>query len=624
MAEKLLTETAWKSFAKGKDLDDAALLKSLAKLGKVNDDKHDDVLSALTELEGVLNKQVIANAKRKEKDVKEVKDQLHDMLSALERQRKQVNADKDAKAEADEEESPAQLTSKMLPLIRTLRKGDDRFNAVIGVAKGEAAVLISRKSVGGGQKKVVAAELGGSGVQYAVGTCFFEKGALIFAVDKSPGQLAKKVRDALIKQVELKLKVKIRTDDGGDEEHGESEEETPEQAARSQVPPAPDKDKLAFAQRLLKLRPGVEKAAAAGSPLAAQMQALVTAATAKVKEGGAVAALADLDELEKLLAEAGRTTGAGAPRGEDEGGEREDEDAGEGGVDPKVAFNARLTALMPRIQAATQAGGDAAARVKLKFGQMGVLAKKPDFPGAHTVLDEIEELLEGQPAGKGTTPQPTGPTDSPQAQAEALRAKLQDDFDALQRGPLNPSLRQQFQPIMTGWMAAQDAMEKGLHERALMVLRKIDDTGTLAKLRQALDAEPGGTGDSGGKGEGGDRGRLVRQRTFMLERWSKIPAQLRGLLGPLRKELVASGADEDPDGLVDEIESALDDLLEELQDELDDAINAGSTAGLQGVRSRFDRSELVQHLLDGPGIDSGKLLKAVLDAVDEIEAEMTR
>jgi hypothetical protein len=603
MAVNLLTESAWKSFSKGKDLDDGALLKSLAKLGKTNDDKHDDVLAALDELEEVLNKQVVANARRKDKekkepkDVKEVKDHLNEMLEAVEQARKQVQSTKDAKAESEEEDSPALLTTKMVPMIRVLRKGEERLNALIGVVGPDAAVLITRKSVGASQKKVVANELGGSGVKWSVGTCWFEAGALIFGVDKTPGQLAKKVRLALIKQVDLKLRVKISAEDGGDEEDGE---EGGEEQGLSTAPPLPDKDKMAFAQQLLKLRPKVEQAVAKKHPRAAQMQALVAAATAKAKGADAAGGLKDLAELELLLAQPAGDAGATT----------------EAGVDPKIAFNARLAALVPRIQTAIQAGGANAPHIKLKFGQMGVLAKKPDYPGAHTVLDEIEELLEGKKATT-TSPGSTDSTNPKAAEVDVLRASLQDDFDTLQSAPLNPTQRDQFQPIATAWMAAQDATDEQLHDRALLILKKIADKGTLAKLRQALAEGTGATGAAP------DPGRLVRQRTFMLERWAKVPPALRSQLGPLRKAVTDSGADDDPDGLVDAIEAELDELLDELQDELDTAVNAGSTAGLRGVRARFESNELVQHLRSGPGIDAGKLLKAVLDAVDEIESEMT-
>jgi hypothetical protein len=607
MAEKLLTETAWKTFAKGKDLGDDALLKALAKFGKINDDKHDDVLGGLTELEGAINKQVVANAKRKEKDVKEVKDQLHDMLSAVERMRKQVNAAKDAKAESEEEDSPAQLTSKMAPLVRLLRAGEEQLNAVIGVAKGEAAVLISRKSIGASQKKMVAAELGGSGVIYAVGTCFFEDKTLVFAVDKTPGQLAKRVHEALMRQVDQKIKIKIRAQEGGEEQGGEDGgDASGVDPAQGGSKPPPDQAKMAFAQLLVKLRVGVDRAAGKNHPLTARMQALMASASAKVQAGDTAAGMAELGELQKLVDESATDPGQSTTT--------------EGGVDPGAAFNARLKALLPNIQNATQAGGENAAAVKLKFGQMGVLAKKPDYPGAHTVLDEIEALLEGQAGGsrpEGSTSGSDADGDPKQAEVDRLLASLQDDFEALQRGPLSPALRQQFQPLMTGWMAAQESITGKQLDRALLILRRMAETGTLAKLRQAMTERPSGPG-----GEGEDTGRLVRQRTFMLERWSKIPAQLRGLLAPLRKEI--SDADENADELVDEIESALEELLDEMQDELDDAINAGSTAGLKGARARFDRNELVQHLRTGPGVDSGKLLKAVLDVVDEIETEMTR
>ena len=68
----------------------------------------------------------------------------------------------------------------------------------------------------------------------------------------------------------------------------------------------------------------------------------------------------------------------------------------------------------------------------------------------------------------------------------------------------------------------------------------------------------------------------------------------------------------------------MEDLLDDLQDELDVAINAGSVDGLRGVRARFESDALVQHLRTGPSIDGGKMLAAVIGAIEEVEAEMTR
>jgi hypothetical protein len=362
-----------------------------------------------------------------------------------------------------------------------------------------------------------------------------------------------------------------------------------------------DAAKMAFATRLLKLRPLVDKAVADGHAQAGKLKVQMAAALKKAQAGDSAGGTEELKTLETMLAEMSTASAEAAAKAK----------RPEGTADPKLAFNARLTAMFPSIQKA-MAGPPPNPDIKLKVAEFGAFAKKGDFGDAHAVLDAIEAMLEGKQAA-GTASKTTEESDDPKVrEVDALRASLQDDYDTLQRGPLSPTLREQFQSVNNSWMAAQDATDEGQHERALQILKRIADTGTLAKLRQAMGEAPA------------DTGRLVRQRTFMLERWAKIPPELRSQLGSLRKAVAGSGADDDPDGLVDAIEEKLDDLLEDLQDELDSAINAGSTAGLSGIRTRFESDALVQHLRTGPGMDGNKLLKAVLDAVDEIETEMTR
>lgn len=156
-------------------------------------------------------------------------------------------------------------------------------------------------------------------------------------------------------------------------------------------------------------------------------------------------------------------------------------------VDAGKAFKARLSAEFAGIQAVMKSDSANAASIREKFARMGELAKKSDFVAAQAALDEIGELMPAPGANGASTPGTTA-TDPKAAEVQRLRASLQDDFDALQRGPLDPTLRERFQPISTAWNAAQESTDKGLHDRALLILKKIADTGALAKLRQALGA----------------------------------------------------------------------------------------------------------------------------------------
>ncbi|QHJ00388.1 hypothetical protein GT347_21845 [Xylophilus rhododendri] len=111
---------------------------------------------------------------------------------------------------------------------------------------------------------------------------------------------------------------------------------------------------------------------------------------------------------------------------------------------------------------------------------------------------EQDESPEDTPADAAPAAQPpaapaaagTAAAEDPRAaQVQALRKALQPDFERLQRGPLTPALRESFQPFANAWAMAQDSTDKGLHERALLILKKVADSGALRRLRQALEAD---------------------------------------------------------------------------------------------------------------------------------------
>src|SRR5512139_1953522 len=136
MADKL-SESSWTSFTKGAlkkhpklKLEDAALVKALGALDRSDDSKPEEKLKALEAVIEQIKKQVVANARRKKEFGDELfddaKDKLYELLEAAEAQQKatQKAAVKVQPAEDEEEESPALLTTKMIPLLREVRKGE--------------------------------------------------------------------------------------------------------------------------------------------------------------------------------------------------------------------------------------------------------------------------------------------------------------------------------------------------------------------------------------------------------------------------------------------------------------------------------------------------------------------
>jgi len=243
---KLLSDAPWKDvLAKNKTIKDNGLMKSLAEIKKLGDDDYDAAQKLLDEVVK------LASQLKKSKEVSASKDVtkfLVELTGAAETAMRDVAKDKaeaqkegKAKAEADakkreqskkgeeeeegEEQESALLTSKMVPLIKAVKRGE-RMHAMVATAGKQAVVLLSRKPITPTRKKLLADELGVSGgVKYAVGHCFSEHGTLIFELTKEAAGMAKKLKLALLQQTNLRFnKITCRGEDGDDADEEEGEE----------------------------------------------------------------------------------------------------------------------------------------------------------------------------------------------------------------------------------------------------------------------------------------------------------------------------------------------------------------------------------------------------------------
>jgi len=243
---KLLSDAPWKDvLAKNKTIKDNGLMKSLAEIKKLGDNDYDAAQKLLDEVVK------LASQLKKSKEVSASKDVtkfLVELTGAAETAMRDVAKDKaeaqkegKAKAEADakkreqskkgeeeeegEEQESALLTSKMVPLIKAVKRGE-RMHAMVATAGKQAVVLLSRKPITPTRKKLLADELGVSGgVKYAVGHCFSEHGTLIFELTKEAAGMAKKLKLALLQQTNLRFnKITCRGEDGDDADEEEGEE----------------------------------------------------------------------------------------------------------------------------------------------------------------------------------------------------------------------------------------------------------------------------------------------------------------------------------------------------------------------------------------------------------------
>ena len=308
MSDKQLDESAWKAFAAKHDIPDGApLLKALAQLGRAEKQGPAEVLEALS----LLDKQLALLAKA-HKANKPVARQLEDMEAAS--SERQKAAAKQIKSAADDEDaegadSPALLSSKMTPLLRELRKGEARMAAMVCTAGRETAVLIMRRAISPARRALLAAAVDAKGgAKYLVGDCAYEEGVLTFVLPSASAGLAKRLREALLKQVQLRLKVRVRGDDGALDDDGEDE---PPQASEqpASTPPAPPAPAAAapaapaaaavaeFKTRLSALLPRIKAAQAAGHPAEQDLRL-------KLGEAGELAKRLRFEEALQLLGEA--------------------------------------------------------------------------------------------------------------------------------------------------------------------------------------------------------------------------------------------------------------------------------------------------------------------------------
>lgn len=231
---KLLIDTSWKDMlSKNKAVKDNGLLKSLAEIKRLGDDDHDAaqrLLDEIVKLSALLRKSKEAAA------VPAVTKFLSEMASAAEAASKdaaksKAEAEKKEKSEAEakkreeakkgdadgeEEEAISDLlTTKMVPLLRDVNKGDHTMHVLVASAGKNVAVLVSRKLISPAKRKLLAEELGVSGgIKYIVGHCFKEEGMTTFALKTQVAGMAKRLKVALLQQTGLRVKVRCRGEDG--------------------------------------------------------------------------------------------------------------------------------------------------------------------------------------------------------------------------------------------------------------------------------------------------------------------------------------------------------------------------------------------------------------------------
>ena len=235
---KFLGEAGWKDIAAKNNVKDNGLLKKLADIKRVGDDKHDEALKLLDEalkLAGQLRKdkktapaagkyldEVVAAAETAVREVGKAKAEADKAAKAKAEAEKKAQAEAAKKADDDDDdedaESPELLTTKLKPLLRLVAKGETMHTLVAKSGK-QVVVMLSRKPIPPARRKMLADQLGGGSTKYYPGHCGLEAGATTFVLKAEVAGTSKLIKAALLGQTGLRLnKVKCRGEDGDDDD----------------------------------------------------------------------------------------------------------------------------------------------------------------------------------------------------------------------------------------------------------------------------------------------------------------------------------------------------------------------------------------------------------------------
>jgi len=374
-SEKNLTDAEWKKFSKGKKFEDRDWLKALDALESGAKAKAKDVaaqLKALDEVEKQAGKLRSANKADKEltRYLDDADKEITGQRKLLETEAKKASQHAEQQ-ESEDEEGPAALSTKMLPVLRAVPKGDAVMQALIAVVGKDVAVLVSRRAISASSRKLLIEELGvSSGVKYMAGECIWEANAHTFVLEAKVANLAKLIKAALLKQTGAKFKVRVRGSDPHDvDEDGDAGEEVESVEGEGEESP----EKALYESRMAELKPQINTALRDLIGDVPKIKALTAFAEAKAAEDNHKAALQALETLAKLLPGASAATTAA----DDEG----------------KHLTAELAKLAPMIQQAIAAHPERRQELLAAVAGFQSQLKDHQFPQAKEALMQIGRLL---------------------------------------------------------------------------------------------------------------------------------------------------------------------------------------------------------------------------------------
>ncbi|TDP74510.1 hypothetical protein [Roseateles toxinivorans] len=388
MSDRNITELEWRKFSKGRGYKDGVFVKALAALeaGKTPEAK----LAALEDIE----KQADLLRKANKAD-KALGSYLDDAEKAAGKERKQLEAEAKRTASQsssgeEEEDSPALLTSKLVPLLRELKKGEATMHAMICTAGKGTAVLVMRRAIAPARREMLAEAIDAKGgAKYVAGECRYENQALTFIVQGAAAGMAKRLRQALYDQTDLRLKVVVRGEDGEDNDGDDDDDGDAPHFESSESEEQESSEKAQYLAQLRELAPKIDGALRGQTGDVGKLKAVFGFAQGKAKDGLYAAALQGLDAVAKLLAGEGTAplvppltpTTTVKPETSSPPSRESRE------------FTERVNEMLPRIKDGLALGLAGANGAKLKLSEAAAFTRKQEWQAAHDLLDQLDKDL---------------------------------------------------------------------------------------------------------------------------------------------------------------------------------------------------------------------------------------
>jgi hypothetical protein len=224
MNDNALTESGWKStLSKNKTIKDNGLQRALADFEDVDKDDHAAQLAAIAKVNKLAAALVTTLQKDKDKDGSEdVIDYLNDVRDAADARQKEISkakvtADK-AAAVAEKQEKEEDTFEAKLGLALQKLKSSRGLSYEFLVCEGPDGCVVTLAPAIQAQNRQQVMRLAGGRRLFGPGSCRFEDGKYVFAMERPPSGLAKKLQLSLLKSTGRRLPVLL----GAESEDGEA------------------------------------------------------------------------------------------------------------------------------------------------------------------------------------------------------------------------------------------------------------------------------------------------------------------------------------------------------------------------------------------------------------------